>query len=225
MKKQIICIALVASMIASWGFAAAPSTDLIAEQEAKMDAAHQMAEGARGLGYEEDCDIIKTAQEEWWKAYYAKKSYQEEAAANQKETEYPNAAYIWNYFKDLGYNDYVCAGLLGNMMREVGGGTLNIQYWLYGNGYYGICQWSKGYSSVWGTDLETQCNFLRDTIEYEMNTYGSNYYRGFNYDAFLNLQDASAAALAFSKCYERGASYTHAYAQTNAIIAYNYFTT
>ena len=40
--------------------------------------------------------------------------------------EYPEAYKIWHYLKKLGYNDYVCAGIMGNIMAECGGQTLNI---------------------------------------------------------------------------------------------------
>lgn len=125
--------------------------------------------------------------------------------------------------KTQGWNNYVCAGIMGNIMTEVGGQSLNIRYNAYGNGYYGICQWNKAYRQVWGTDLKTQLNFLKNTIQYEMNTFGFNYYKGFNYNSFLNLQDAQQAALAFAKCYERCGSGSYGVRQNNAIKAYNYF--
>lgn len=141
--------------------------------------------------------------------------------------EYPAAEYIWQYMKDLGWNDYVCAGVMGNLMAEVGGQTLNIQYNLYssGGGYYGMCQWSKKYhSGIYGiNDLNTQCNYLRDTIKYEIDTFGYKYQTNFNLEAFLNLTDAQQAALAFAKTYERCASGSYAVRQRNAITAYNYF--
>lgn len=141
--------------------------------------------------------------------------------------EYSAAAYIWQYFKDLGWNDYVCAGIMGNLMSEVGGQTLNIQYNLYSSegGYYGMCQWSKKYHSpIYGiNDLTAQCDYLRDTIQYEIDTFGHKYYNGFNLTEFLNLTDASQAALAFAKCYERCASGSYEIRQRNAITAYNYF--
>lgn len=150
----------------------------------------------------------------------------EEAKWAIKSAEYPAATQIWRYMKNLGWNDYVCAGIMGNLMAEVGGGTLDIRYALcsYDGGYYGMCQWSRGYSAVWGTGLETQCDFLRDTIQYELDTYGGNYQYGFNFNSFLNLQDAQQAALAFAKAYERCASWTYGVRQSNAIVAYNYFT-
>lgn len=147
----------------------------------------------------------------------------EEARWASKAAEYPAATQIWRYMKSLGWNDYVCAGIMGNLMAEVGGQTLDIQYWLYGNGYYGMCQWNRAYSQIWGADLESQCVFLKDTIKYEFDTYGFKYQKGFNFNSFLNMSDASQAALAFAKSYERCGSGTYTTRQNNAIKAYNYF--
>lgn len=144
-----------------------------------------------------------------------------------QSSEYPVAAQIWQYMKNLGWNDYVCAGIMGNLMAEVGGQTLNIQYNLYssGGGYYGMCQWSKKYhSEIYGVnDLNSQCDYLRDTIKYEIDTFGYKYQQGFCLDTFLNLTDAQQAALAFAKTYERCASGSYGIRQQNAIKAYNYF--
>lgn len=140
--------------------------------------------------------------------------------------EYPVATEIWNYLKDLGYNDYVCAGILGNMMAEVGGQTLDIQYWLYNpsGDYYGCCQWSMYYfPEIGGADLKTQLDFLRDTIKLNIDMFGNNYQQGFNYDKFLTLADERAAALAFADCYERGAPQYNHCRINSATIAYNYF--
>lgn len=140
--------------------------------------------------------------------------------------EYPVATEIWNYLKSLGYNDYVCAGILGNMMAEVGGQTLDIQYWLYNpsGDYYGCCQWSMYYfPEIGGADLKTQLDFLRDTIKLNIDMFGNNYQQGFNYDKFLTLTDERAAALAFADCYERGAPQYNHCRINSAIIAYNYF--
>lgn len=203
--------------------------ELIGEQVSNMNAAHQMAEAARQLGYEEDHDVITLAKTEWEEANNLRFEYQTVYDNlmkhwHQKEEEYPVATYIWNYFKELGYNDYVCAGILGNIMTEVGGQTLDVQYSLRGNGYYGMCQWNKAYrSGVWGADLAGQCNFLRDTIEYELDTFGYAYKKGFNYDSFLALSNERDAALAFAKCYERCGSSTYNIRMNNAEKAYDYF--
>lgn len=209
----------------------------IKEYSDRKFKAHEMAEAARALGYPEDHPIIEVARDEWWNsqntyAHYLARYAEvveaerkaEELRWQKKMDEYPAATTIWKYLKDLGYNDYVCAGILGNIMIEVGGRTLDIQYWLYGSNYYGICQWSPAYHSVWGTDLQTQCDFLKDTIQYEFDTYGRNYYQGFNYNSFLNLQNEQEAALAFAKCYERCSSRSYELRQKCATKAYNYFT-
>ena len=147
----------------------------------------------------------------------------EEAKWATKEAEYPAATQIWRYMKAQGWSDYVCAGIMGNLMAEVGGQTLDIRYTLSSSGYYGMCQWDRGYSQVWGSGLETQCDFLKDTIKYEFDTYGSEYQQGFNFNSFLNITDAQQAALAFAKSYERCASGSYEIRQKNAATAYNYF--
>lgn len=194
-----------------------------------QEYAHSMAECARALGYPEDCDIIATAKEEWHSA-------QDERLLNaetqhyweEKYKEYPYATYIWLFLtSELKYSDYVAAGLLGNMMVEVGGCTLNIQYWLYSYDnayYYGICQWNKDdYPDVRGKNLIEQLNYLVETIEYELNTFGFAYARNYKYANFLELESTDETALMFAKCYERCAASTYSYRQKCATIAYNYF--
>ena len=207
---------------------------LIEAERADQEAAHELAESARKLGWPEESEPIASAKNEWWNAQLAIEVYDarykelyaesEEAKWATKAAEYPAATQIWRYMKDLGWNDYVCAGIMGNLMAEVGGQTLDIQYWLKGNGYYGMCQWNKAYrSSVWGADLVGQCDFLRDTIKYEIDTFGYAYKKGFNLDSFLALSNERDAALVFAKCYERCGSGTYTIRQNNAEKAYDYF--
>lgn len=206
---------------------------LIEAERANQEAAHELAELARKLGWPEESEPIISAKNEWWNAQLAIKvydaRYQElyaesgEAKWETKAAEYPAATQIWRYMKDLGWNDYVCAGIMGNLMAEVGGQTLDIQYWLYSSSYYGMCQWSKGYSEIWGADLAEQCDFLRDTIKYEIDTFGYAYKKGFNLDSFLNMTNERDAAKAFAKCYERCSSSTYNIRMNNAEKAYDYF--
>ncbi len=218
-------------------------TTKINETQYIKDHAHTMANSARALGWEEDDKLIKELQDKWHEANNEQVKYQEqldvllameaeeerqvklaeEAKWFQKENEYPVATQIWRYMKEQGWNDYVCAGIMGNLMTEVGGQTLNIRYASSSNDYYGMCQWNRAYSEVWGAGLETQCNFLKDTIKYEFDTYGFKYQKGFNFDSFLNMTDAQQAALAFAKSYERCGSGSYGVRQQNAIKAYNYF--
>lgn len=198
--------------------------------------AHELAESARALGWPEDSSTIESAKAEWWNAQIAIEVYSvryeelyiesEQAKWDAKATEYPAATEVWLYMKDLGWNDYVCAGIMGNLMAEVGGQTLDIQPTLYSSGkyFYGMCQWNKKYyPEIHGTDLATQCDFLRDTIKYEIDTFGYAYKKGFNLDSFLALSNERDAALAFAKCYERCASGTYKIRQNNAEKAYDYF--
>lgn len=176
-----------------------------------------------------EAEAARKAEEERLAAEAAQKAAEEEARRAEeakwatKAAEYPAATQIWRYMKAQGWNDYVCAGIMGNLMAEVGGQTLDIRYTLSSSGYYGMCQWSRGYSQVWGAGLETQCDFLRDTIKYEFDTYGFKYQKGFNFNSFLNMTDAQQAALAFAKSYERCASGSYGVRQKNVLKAYNYF--
>ena len=216
------------------GYTMAQLQILIEAERADQEAAHALAESARKLGWPEDSDSIVSAGNEWWNSQMAIEMYHaryeelyaesEEAKWAQKAAEYPAATQIWRYMKDLGWNDYVCAGIMGNLMAEVGGQTLDIQYWLQGNGYYEMCQWNKAYKNgVWGADLNGQCDFLRDTIKYEIDTFGYAYQKGFNFNSFLNMSNERDAAKAFAKCYERCGSSTYTIRQKNAEKAYDYF--
>lgn len=71
------------------------------------------------VDYEEQIFLIQQ-QEEKARRQAIENSPSIEACQQDK---YLAVTYIWNYFKYYGYNDYVIAGILGNIMCEVGGGT------------------------------------------------------------------------------------------------------
>lgn len=207
----------------------------------KQGALHNLANVLRETAPNRHEELLNTLGDEWLQAQDEKNILSErneiitEELTNlqqqhdnekkwiEKEQEYPAATYIWKFLKEQGYNDYVCAGIMGNIMSEVGGHTLNLNWSASGNGYYGICQWNKAYSDIWGANLETQCNYLIKTIKYEFDTFGFNYYKGFNYNAFLSMTSCKDAAIAFAKCYERCSSVHYSKRQDNAVKAYNYF--
>lgn len=141
--------------------------------------------------------------------------------------DYSAAAQIWSYLHDVcGFNDAVCAGILGNIMAETGGQTLYIQWWLggYDTGYYGMCQWALCYCpEVYGRDLAGQCEYLASTMEYNINSFGFCYYSGFDYATFLSMTNPSDVALAFAQTYERCSSASYYIRQVNAQVAYDYF--
>ena len=156
-------------------------------------------------------DIVPNPEEEKWL---------------QKSEEYYYATYIWQTLKSWGWNDYVCAGIMGNLMRETAGDTFNINPGLYDSSrqYYGICQWSKKYCpAVQGTSLEVQLDYLKTTVEKEFNTFGYKYSSGFTYWHFTQITNEREAALAFAKCYERCSSAGYTKRQNNATRAYQYF--
>ena len=133
---------------------------------------------------------------------------------------YNQAAEVWDRLRMLGLNEYVCAGIIGNIMAEVGGQTLDISRWpQYSKGnYYGICQWSSGRKNRllndFGTTLEDQIRFLSVEL-FEVIPKDSSFY---------NMQDEKQAALYFAKYYERCSSKYYGVRQKNATVAFNYFT-
>lgn len=146
---------------------------------------------------------------------------EEEAEWEQRYEEYPEATTIWLYLTvEMGYNKYVAAGVLGNIMNEAGGNSLNINPSAHNPaGYYGICQWNSSmYGDIWYCNLVEQLDYLNRTIEYEYNCCGN-----MSYENFYNLTDEREAALSFARSYERCSSVSYGRRQNNATTALNYF--
>lgn len=198
----------------------------ILELEKRQNEAANLAKSARILGWPEDCETIQIAQKEWKETKLLIDKYQieYEQRMQKKKEQYPIAVEIWEYMRNLGWNNYICAGIMGNLMTETGGQTLNINPISKNSKYYGICQWSKTYEGVWEKDLIEQLNYLNSNIAYEFNLYGSAYKNNFEFKNFLELTNEREAALAFAKCYERCSAKSHKIRQENAVKAYNYFT-
>ena len=139
------------------------------------------------------------------------------------DKEYVQATYVWNYLKNtLMLNDYVAAGIMGNIMTEVGGQTLDISKYSCresnGGAYYGMCQWAgprkERLLKDFGGTLEAQCKFLGVEL-FEIIPEGNSFY---------DLQDEQEAALYFAKYYERCATWSYAKRQSSATKALQYFT-
>ena len=108
---------------------------------------------------------------------------------------------MYEYLNRKGFTDPVIAGILGNMMAECGGQTLELRWDIYGGGgsYYGLCQWSLYYNpTVKGRDVTGQLDYLMSNIEKNMRYFGGNY----NY--FRSIKNAGEAARYFANYYERG---------------------
>ena len=122
------------------------------------------------------------------------------------------ASQVWTYLKSYGYSDSVAAGIIGNMMRECGGDTLDLDWDIVGhyNGdeFYGLCQWCLRYTPAGfkNSTIKEQCDYLHRTIESEFASYGGNY-NGITYSEFLK-SDTRTAAIAFERVYERCGNYS-----------------
>ena len=147
----------------------------------------------------------------------------------QKEQEYEYATRTWKYLKDLGYSDIACAGILGNLMAECGGHTLNLDPFLYDaatHTFYGMFQWSTHwYPAAEGMSFEEQLDYYAITSIPVFENWGKEYYKGFTIDHFNRLDNPRDAALAFAKVYERCASWTYERRQDFSEVAYKYFVT
>lgn len=118
------------------------------------------------------------------------------------KSEHETAGRVYEYLNNRGFSDTVIAGILGNMMAECGGQTLDLQWDIYGGGgaYYGLCQWSLYYNpNVNGCGITDQLDYLMGNIQENMGYFGGSY------DYFCSISDAGTAAKYFANYYERGA--------------------
>ncbi len=144
----------------------------------------------------------------------------------QWEEEHYYATKVWEYFRQRGFSQEITCAIIGNMMIETSGGSLDLNPTIYspsGN-YYGLCQWSKKYCpDAQGLSFEQQLDYLLETMQWEFNTFGWLYEEDFDYEDFLNMTDPAEAALAFAKSYERCGPASYELRQQAAVEAYDYF--
>ncbi len=144
----------------------------------------------------------------------------------QWEEEHYYATKVWECLRQKGFSQEVTCAIIGNMMIETSGGSLDLNPTIYspsGN-YYGLCQWSKKYCpDAQGLSFAQQLDYLVDTMQWEFNTFGWLYEEDFNYESFLEMTDPAEAALAFAKSYERCGSASYEMRQEAAKKAYEYF--
>lgn len=159
-------------------------------------------------------EIVKTLSEEellWQKRY----------------EEYPIATEVWLYMENVfGWEPQVCAGVMGNIMAEIGGGTLDFSDWHHEEGPYGICQWlggrKKSIKEIYGekVTVEEQLSFMYDEL------YGRNGVRQQVTDAqrekILSAKTPQKAARYFCIWFERPNGGSGA-RERFAKIAYKYF--
>ena len=145
--------------------------------------------------------------------------------------EYPEAQLIWDTMISWGWTAETCAGIIGNMMAEIGGGTLNLSNWNSNGGCgYGLIQWTSNRRSLlksrYGSypNIEQQLIFMRDEL------FGTNGTRQQVNSSVLNRimntngnETPESIAFCFASNYERCASRYRARRQGYARIAYEYF--
>lgn len=144
------------------------------------------------------------------------------------EGDYPEATYIWNVLRSWGWSPEACAGIIGNMMAEVGGGTLDLSNWeSNGNSGYGLIQWLNdrrvGIKNRYGTypTIDEQLIYMRDEM------FGTNGVSQQVSETQLNKilhsstpeECAYAFACYFERCGQGHRSIRRSYART----AYEYF--
>ena len=211
--KRIIALLTVIGLLVIPAFAESGWT-------VNQEKAHEIAELMRSYGYGEDNPIIQAASKWWWDEENAKENtfvevepepepsdiYEPETliyVTHEQQAEYPVASAVWQYLKaDMGLSDACAAGILGNMMAECGGQTLDLQPYIYGYGYYGLCMWYLEYTNgrlYWGSSVDDQLAYLGDTCAWAMKYWGASY------DYFCSIDNAYDAAWYFTEYYERGA--------------------
>lgn len=179
------------------------------------DLAHTIAEMMREEGFPEDHPIIKEAQKLWQESDEKEQTAQVYTTMEQR-AKYPVASFVWQFFKENGYSDEVAAGIIGNMMAECGGQTLDLDPYIYSGGFYGLCMFSLYYfPEVDGMSVPEQLQLLVDTLDNIEAGGGS-------VETFLALTDEKQAAKYFSDYYERPAQWSSQRA-TNASNALEYF--
>lgn len=184
----------------------------------------------KAIGYEDTCNLMQALLQdcENYQSYIDiyEKRIQEltDIKYTQGLGEYPIATYIWFYMKEQGWSDYVCAGIMGNIMQETGGRTLNIDYLYDGNGYYGMCCWKKQHHpEVVRLGLEGQCEYLVKTVSKVMDSHGYLYQEGYTFQDFLRAESVEEVAAAFMIVYERPEHTNPTKRVENGEQAYEYF--
>lgn len=175
----------------------------IMECKDRLKAAESLLASARALSYDDEHPVVLLAQQEIEKIIKDIEFYEGRWAIYAKE--YPVACEVWRYLiETCGYSEPVAAGIIGNMMAECGGHTLDLQWNIYNStGHYGLVQWSPKYhTSVMGASVPEQLNYLKETIPTVFNGWSGNL-EGWNYEEFLAIEDCRMAARVFAEVYER----------------------
>ena len=203
----------------------------------RYEVAITVLDGLTTLGYADDHPAIVMTKTDIENANADIEYYQEQFEIWEEKhkwevraSECPVATQVWLYMKnELGYNDIVCAGIMGNMMAECGGCWTSDLDWEAGKsgGPYGMIQWLGGRKqqlfSIYGKNpsIEEQLNFMHDEL------YGTD---GVTWqvsqaqlDKIMNAETPEKCAYAFACYFERCGEGHRAPRRGYARRAYEYF--
>ena len=145
------------------------------------------------------------------------------------DAEYPEATYIWNVLRSWGWSPETCAGIIGNMMAEVGGGTLDLSNWdANGGSGYGLIQWLNArrrlIKSRYGEypTIDEQLEYMRDEMMGTNNT-PWQFSNTAQYNKVMYGETPEECAYAFACYFERCGESHRWIRRSYARTAYEYF--
>lgn len=202
----------------------------------RLELIDTIYEGLLTLGYAEDHPAVVMAKTDMENAQADVVYYQEQFEIFEeirkwevRASEYPVATEVWLYMKnEFGWNDIVCAGIMGNMMAECGGcWTSDLDWDVNSSSGFGMIQWlgsrKKQLFSIYSKkpSIENQLNFMKDEL------YGTNgvdkQVSEKELNKIMNAETPEECAFAFAsyfeRCFEEHRAPRRGYART----AYEYF--
>ena len=202
----------------------------------RLELINTIYEGFLTLGYAEDHPAVVMAKTDAENAQADVVYYQEQFEIFEeirewevRASEYPVATKVWLYMKnEFGWNDIVCAGIMGNMMAECGGcWTSDLDWSLNEPGGFGMIQWlgsrRKQLFSIYGKtpSIENQLNFMKDEL------YGTNgvskQVSEKQLNKIMNAETPEECAFAFASYFERCSEKHRVPRRGYARTAYEYF--
>ncbi len=154
---------------------------------------------------------------------------QEQYLWDYRAFEYPVATYVWLHMKnEFGWNDIVCAGVMGNLMAECGGcWTQDLDWTLKGSSGLGMVQWIGSrrteITSKYGSSptIDQQLQFMYDEL------YGldgvTKQVTNSQLKKIMEAITPEDCAFAFASYYERCSEQYRSPRKVYARIAYEYF--
>lgn len=146
--------------------------------------------------------------------------------------EFPVAQYIWDKLIELGYSEYVAAGIIGNLVAEVGDpSTKDSNFdldWESNTGIeIGLCQWTQGRRQVIINRYGNSPHYIQQfeyMIDELLGTNGIERQVSENqYQLIINASTPKEAAYYFALYFERCAKGSYTARQNKAQQAYEYF--